>query len=101
VRDQLVRLHLPDARRPELHRQKGLTTMTPQELRIERRRRAYGSGHRERNSEPKPTERIDQIRRATQIDQEIAAQHPELLGRNGHALELRRRELELLRLAAG
>lgn len=78
--------------------------MTPQELRIERRRRAYGgSGSpgslRERNSEPKPSERIDQIRRANEIDQEIAAQHPELLGRNGQALALRRRQLELLRLS--
>jgi hypothetical protein len=54
--------------------------MTPQELRIERRRRAYGDGapHRERNGTPTTSERIEQIRRANDIDEAIAAEHPGL-----------------------
>lgn len=75
--------------------------MTPQELRTERRRRAYGgTPQRERNGPPSPSERLEQIRIASDIDEAIAAEHPEL-ARNAQALALRRRQLELLRLTAG
>jgi len=72
--------------------------MTPQELRTERRRRAYGTPGRERNGTPTTSERIEQIRRANDIDEAIAAERPGLFGDDDQALHLRRRQLELERL---
>lgn len=74
--------------------------MTPQELRTERRQRAYGDGapHRERNGTPTTSERIEQVRMASEIDEAIAAEHPGLFGDGDQALQLRRRQLELERL---
>lgn len=80
-----------------------MITMTPQELRTERRRRAYSTAVRERNGTPTPTERMDQIRTAREVDQAIAAEHPELrhmlIASDGEALSMRRRQLELLKLS--
>jgi hypothetical protein len=84
------------------------------ELRIERRSRFYGGGHSERNAAPTPAEAVDMLRRAAEIDAEIAARRPELRSamrapaqrssgpdRAYAELQLRARRLELLKLGSG